>query len=358
MVPPVRSPINPEREPTVNFTWREFLEANGIITFNGALLPGKTEDFEKFEGPRNGVKSISGNNLWTAQTFTVGNTGTDADFYPTKIWLDCPIGGSVFKIEVQEVTAGEPNGSVLATFNSTGLEISPAASSPGWWEWDIADSDTPNLKLSAATQYALVIYRDSGTTDELGFHSAGSYTGGEKLDSTNSGGAWTVDSGADLLFIIKGSTKNPYILTSVGSITSSKASTVVVAAANATQFTELFNVSFEGKINKSAIIQGDAIVNFTLAKGGDMKAMRGNLELYHVRGATETKIGESEAWTNDTATGVEMELTRTVIKAGDTIKLKFILYYIEASFTTGSTITLSHSGSNLTLQLPFKTDLI
>ena len=31
------------REPTVNFTWLEFLEGNGIVTFYGAVLPGKQQ---------------------------------------------------------------------------------------------------------------------------------------------------------------------------------------------------------------------------------------------------------------------------------------------------------------------------
>ncbi len=345
------------REPTVNFTWQEFLEANGIVTFNGALLPGKTEVFESFTDTRDSEQVLNDDAKWAAQTFTVGNTGTDADFYPTKIWADVPNGADM-KLQIEETTAGVPNGTVLAKFKNTSTAVSIGGSSPLWREWDIADSDTPNLKLSSATKYALVWMREGAGSENIGFDSSGTYGGGAKYDSINSGTDWAEDVGADCLFQVIGSTKNPYILTSIGSITSSKSTTVVLATANASQFTELFNVSFEGKINKSAIIKGDAIVNFTLAKGADIEESLAVIELYHVRAGVETKIGEAEAWTSDTATGVEMELTQTTVKNGDTIKLKFILSYIETAIGVASTITISHSGSNLKLQLPFKTDLI
>lgn len=345
----------PRRVPTVNYNWSEFLEGNGIITFYGSLQPGKTTKYEYFEGPRDSTKAHGMDTIWTAQTFAIGTLGANEAFYPTKIWIDLPTDTSAY-LAIEETTAGEPNGTRVATFYSAGKTIiSTNGSNPEWYEFDITDSDTPNIKLSASTTYALVIYREGGAI-ALGFDSSGTYAGGAKYDSVNSGGTWTEDSGADVLFAIRGSTKNPFILTTAN-VTSSRGSTAGRATANATQLTELLNVSFEGKINKSAIIDGDAIVNFTTAEGSNIETTQVLLELYHVSGATETKIGEAESWINPTASGVEMELTRTTVKSGDKIKLKFILYYTESAYDQNTTFSLSHSGANLALHLPFKTDL-
>ena len=352
---PLPSLFPPGREVVASFNFIEFLQGNGIITFHGAVMPGKTKKYERFESA-DGSESITTTN-WTAQTFTIGTTGDNEDFFPTKLRLSSNVSliDSII-VEIQETTANKPNGTVVMGFNTTPIKIIENGSNDVY-EYDLSNAKSGSVKLSAGTKYAIVIRAAAGTQN-IQFDSSGGYSGGSKYDSANSGGSWTIDSGADIYFEIHGTTKNPYLLTSVSGITSSISSSVIQNLNDsATSFSELGNISFEGKINKSAIIEGDALINFTLAGGANIEAWYAVVELYHIRGAIETKIGEAESWTNAAATGIEMELTRTIIAPGDKIKLKMILNYIETTASVNTTITLSHSGSNLTLLLPFKTDI-
>jgi len=352
---PIGGIFGERRGPTVMYDWLEFLEGNGMVRLYGAIMPSKSEKYEYFETVSDNTENVTQTG-WVAQTFTVGTLGTDEDFYVTEVYIDCDTSPSNAILEIQETTSGEPNGTVLARFGNATKLISKANETIEWEGWDLADLETGPAKLSSGTMYALVMYYGGAGSWDAGYHSSGTYTGGAKWDSADSGANWTEDSGADMLFRVYGCSKNPYILTS-GSITSSLATSTMKPTDDAAQFTEAGSYSFEGKINKSAIINGDALVNFTLAKGSNVQNYYADVELYHVSGGSETKIGEAKSWIDATATGVEMELTRTKVKAGDTVKLKFILYYVEPTADTNTTLALSHSGSNLKIDLPFKTDL-
>ena len=341
----------PGRAPLVNYTWKEWLEDNGVIVFNAGVMPGSTEKYEFFETAADSNEAISTTD-WTAQTFTVGTLGTNEGFYVTKIRIDGDTSPGAIRAQIQETTAGVPNGTVLATFNDAPVLINSGATE--WYEYDLSMIMSETAKLLASGVYALVLFGVGAAS--VGENTSGGYAGGSKYDSADTGGSWTIDTGRELLFQILGTPKNPYMLSS-SSFTSSVAATTLRTSANANDYAALGNINFEGKINKAAIIEGNARVNFILTPGVDISNYYAVVELYHVRGAVETKIGDGETWSNAATTGIEMELTKTTVKSGDFIKLKFITFYQEASATATTTLKLSHDGTNLTLQLPFKTDL-
>lgn len=354
--------ITAGRNPNISYDWLEFLKGWGMVAFYGVVLPHQTEAYEYMEHARDATKSQDATTKRTAQTFTVGTTGDNEDFYVEKIWLDLISNQGSVRVLIEETTAGVPNGTIIGRFATGGAaQISENAGgnpNPEWWEFDI-NTAGGEIKLGAGTTYALIICQDAAAAVGIGTYSADAYAGGGKYDSINSGVDWTPDAGVDCLFKIYGSIRSPYVLSSTN-ITSAVIATTryLEAGEESTQWSELFNVSFMGQINKSAIIQGDAIINFTRTKGADLKALYTTFKLYHIdKAGAETLIGEADGLSGSGTSGVEMEMTRTKISPGEFVKLKCALYYTEENVAANSYATLAHGGSDLVLHLPFKTDL-
>lgn len=337
-----------------SYNWQDILSGNGYVTFNGGLLPSKESTYESYTTGDDSGGTITDSDR-EAQTFTIGTTGTDEDFYIHKIRIGAN-GTTDIAVQIQETTSGEPNGTVKIEIQG-GL-IYDSTGTANWREFHMETAITNDGEaLTAGTQYAVVVYRFSGSSSRNARYDNGdgAYSGGQRLTSADSGGSWSAQTGDDLIFEIVGSTINPLIL-STATFTSSATTTILKREVAETAHTELGQLNFEGIFNKSAIIKGTAIVNGTISDSADTHYTK--VEIYHVRGATETKIGEGTTAINETAIGIQAELTQTTVRPGDKIKLKLIFYYRDSG--TNASITVNHNpaGTTLKLHLPFKVDLI
>ena len=344
--------------PGLTFSFTEILSGNSYAHLNDGIMPFKMVTYESYLVNDDGITQSLTATAWAAQTFTIGNTGTNEAFFPTKVMLKNSAGTLAdVTIEMQEVTDNKPNGVIKAKwvgkFNQTEKD-----GGDDWWEVQLKDADFwDGEALQTNTQYALVVYRHTGviTTDFKEDSSSSTYAGGALWETADAGSNWTEQTNEDMLFEIVGSTRNPFVL-STATFTSSEASTTQTSfESGITSWTEIVTRSFEGRWNRPAILEGDAIVNFTITDT-NTDDHRIKIELYHISGTTETKIAEAEAWTNATASGVMMELTQTTIAPGDFIKLKFIIDVVDASGNQVFTFNHNPNGTALTLQLPFKTD--
>jgi len=143
---------------------------------------------------------------WTAQTFTIGTTGVNQAFNITsiKIFGDRThpnVTPSNMYAAIKAVDGdGKPTGNDL----STGVISANAWQTiPVWHTINMSECE-----LAAGTQYALILKSpssDSYNCNEWRFDtSAGSYAGGSRLWSTDSGASWNLESGDDMLFEIWG----------------------------------------------------------------------------------------------------------------------------------------------------------
>lgn len=155
-----------------------------------------------------------------------------------------------------------------------------------------------------------------------------------------------------------------YSLVSSNSLASSRQANLLTSSSG----TQTFNLDFT--FYAPTIIQGDAYVTFTWYAPGGGSAGTAEFEFYHVRGVTETLIGEITSQ----SLGVEISretlkasLTSTPFSIGDIYRVKVkmarsggtINLLIDptsrATYTeTGTGITI---GSSLLILTPFKVDL-
>ncbi len=165
---------------------------------------------EKIEGYSTGDDSSGFMHIgfWDAQTFTIGNTGSDVDF-------------SVESVKLKLYREGDNTGlNVLAAIKEIGTDGAPSGTflcsgiipvniitriSPGSW-YETAMSSNPTL--SGATQYAVIV----GNTDLSIFQSiiysrfdgtSPTYTGGDRYTSNVAGSFWW-KTNSDLIFEVFG----------------------------------------------------------------------------------------------------------------------------------------------------------
>ncbi|GAH48477.1 unnamed protein product, partial [marine sediment metagenome] len=141
---------------------------------------------------------------WSAQTFTIGNTGANVDHRITSVKLRLYRIGSPGTGTVAIYTTdgnGKPDEVTSATvnynFNNLGTNTSGA-----WVEFTFSSP----VMLSPSTKYAIVISAPNGNYENSIWWKADtespSYTGGDGYYSSNSGGSWTLaeSPAADLMF--------------------------------------------------------------------------------------------------------------------------------------------------------------
>jgi hypothetical protein len=339
----------PVQEAIVSFDFVDFVTGNGYITMQGGLMPGKQEVLSAYETGQDTAGVAMTSTTWSGQVFT---TGSDGDFYITKLDFLTDSGNEdEFMVSIEEVTSGEPNGTVKMEWDGRVGTFTRKQGGEFYIEFDIKDTtQNDGEALLANTQYAIVVRRvvNEANTIKVGIDSNSAFTGGAYFETANSGGTWTEQSNESMLFEIKGSLRNPYIL-STATFTSSTATTTFAIDSSSNSWAEAGQLNLEGTFNVSNILEGDAILNFITSDTLDEHYTK--VEIYHVRAGVETKIGDSETEINHTATGVLVPLVKTPISPRDRVKLKLIFQYTNSA---PGTITISHSGSNLTLQLPFR----
>ncbi len=340
-----------------SFDYVDLITGNAYITMKGGVTPSALATYESYTTGDDADSAIFNNSGdWIAQTFTIGTIGSNSAFHPTKIRVKSGNAlTSTVTLEIQETTAGEPNGTVKVKILNSAKVIESGAND--WYEFDLTDStQNDGEALQPNTMYAIVLRGSTGRTARKDDNDA-TYTGGAHWTTPDSGLNWTEQTGDDLMFEIKGNLINPYVLSIANFISSFLSTTVHQQAISTDIDTECGRVIFETTFNQSVIIDGIAFVSYQYTSA--VNASVSEVELWHVRGATETKIGEAEAFLDDKTPSIQMDLTRTALKPGDKIKLKIILNYLDTG--TNNAMTLLHdpntAGNEVILNLPFRTEL-
>ncbi len=141
---------------------------------------------------------------WFAQTFTVGNTGSNVNHmaYSTKLYLlknGSPTATLTAGIRAVDGD-GLPIGSDLC---SATQDTEDLTTDPVWYELVF----TTTTLLRPSTKYAIVIRcpnATAGNTPRWRQKSSGGYTGGSVINSDDSGGNWAASSTQDFMFEIWG----------------------------------------------------------------------------------------------------------------------------------------------------------
>jgi hypothetical protein len=142
---------------------------------------------------------------WVSQTFTAGDnysiSGIDARIYK----VGTP--GTV-TVHLRTIAAGVPSGPDLVTGTINGNLLSTY--DRGEWQkliftTAVAPVTTINYALTPGTQYAIIVSAATGDVNNYVVwrdDSTGSYTGGQRCSSVNSGVAWAANAGEDFIFAI------------------------------------------------------------------------------------------------------------------------------------------------------------
>ncbi len=141
-----------------------------------------------------GITSLT----FRAQTFTLGTVGANTAHKITSIKAKLQdtnhIGAGTLTVGIYATSAGKPTGSALATGTKAISTISTGT--PTLYE--ILISSCPLLSVS--TMYAMVFSTDQATGLDLSGKTSGAYSGGTRVDSTDSGMNWTITSTEDYIF--------------------------------------------------------------------------------------------------------------------------------------------------------------
>jgi len=157
--------------------------------------------YERYDGDKDTGKYSYGT-IWYAQTFTVGNTGYNENFYVSSVDLYVNRNGSpgTGTVSIYDV---DVNGKPDNFLRSLSYNFDTLSHIPSWVEFDFT---SPYLTLNASTQYAIVIKPTSGSFAhwvEWGEDITPTYTGGNNSHTDNSGGTWTFDN-RDFSFKVHG----------------------------------------------------------------------------------------------------------------------------------------------------------
>lgn len=352
----------PRREALVNYDWVDYLSKRGYISFYGGTVGVTHTKYESFTSANEASSLNLEDSNWVAQTFTIGNTGVDEDFYVTKVRV--VRGGTantgVF-LDIQKTTAGKPNGVTVMRWEQSSQATIPkeTESSTDWREFDLRNADFWNgEKLEAGTMYALVLWATTSDPDAtLIIDTSGTYAGGTLWETTNSGGDWT-DQEEDAHFEVWGSTVNPYIL-STEQFNSNWDTTTFELETATSQGTEDLTATliFDMTVNKTDILDGTAFIDTSISSNAD--CTEPSAELYIVRNGAETLLGKCDGWMNYDNLQGQIPLTRTRIKRGEILRLKIVVGIKEDDTEDQADVTFNHNPQTPTLKLdlPFKLDI-
>ncbi|WP_332445746.1 choice-of-anchor R domain-containing protein [Dehalococcoides mccartyi] len=133
---------------------------------------------------------------WLAQTFTTDGSGYVILGIRLMLYRTSTIGTITVAIRATDAN-GHPTGAdlVSATIDGSVTEAIQTESSGDFYDFMFASG----YALAPATKYAIVLRVSSGTV-YWRYNSAGSYAGGNREHSTNSGGSWTTYASHDYLF--------------------------------------------------------------------------------------------------------------------------------------------------------------
>jgi|GEM_PF-5311257 len=133
---------------------------------------------------------------WLAQTFTTNGSGYSILGMRVMLYRSSTIGTITASIRATDVN-GHPTGAdlVSASIDGSIADAIQTENSGDFYDFMFASG----YALSAATKYAIVLRISSGTI-YWRYNSSGSYSGGNREHSTNSGSSWTTYSVHDYMF--------------------------------------------------------------------------------------------------------------------------------------------------------------
>ena len=333
------------------------------MAISNAEVPKSTvyESYEAGDDTDNGFASTS---AWLAQTFTVGNTGTDEDFWAHSIslYLDGIGSAGEFNVSIQAVDgANKPDGTDLA-FGTSAFDI---ATAPHWHRISFQKS----AKLSSATQYALVVRRLSG-----GIHlwrsddSSPSYGGGSYASSADSGATWTLDATKDFLFKIFGNTI-PTLTFFQRDLQNADAFTTqdTGGVAGPQAYTQQFTQDIAMVVGKSSNLQGPLIfnvpINVTTLGNNNAVDFYYDFVLAKNSGGTETSLGTSTSKPiHASATGTTNFLSRIDIstqahfKENDELILR-VTFFAKVNDIQSVGAEWKIEFKDIWMDIPFKTNI-
>ena len=130
--------------------------------------------------------------IWSAQTFTIGNTGSNEKHLIYSIILKMGRMGAAshdFTFDITTTSGGQPTSTILTTLTVPTSEF--AVPGPVSYEFIFTGEEAI---LYPSTQYAMVFHQLGGGPGEytkIFLKSAGTYTGGGYLFSTDAGQSWS-----------------------------------------------------------------------------------------------------------------------------------------------------------------------
>ncbi|MEQ4489556.1 MAG: choice-of-anchor R domain-containing protein [Dehalococcoides mccartyi] len=133
---------------------------------------------------------------WLAQTFTTDGIGYTILGVRVMLYRTSTIGTITVAIKAVDVN-GHPTGAdlVSATIDGSITDAIQTENSGDFYDFMFA----AGYVLAPATKYAIVVTVSSGTI-YWRYNSSGSYAGGNREHSTNSGGSWTAYTAHDYMF--------------------------------------------------------------------------------------------------------------------------------------------------------------
>ena len=143
--------------------------------------------------------------IWDGQTFTVGTNGTNEDHNigSVKVKLFKAGNPGTITADIKLVSGGAITGSVLSTGTTSGNTLT--TSTAGEWR----EISMSSYKLEASKEYALILHIGGNPWNSIKWKldpATPSYTGGDYINSSDSGVNWDMEpwAGADFMFEIWG----------------------------------------------------------------------------------------------------------------------------------------------------------
>jgi len=350
--------LTKQRDAVYSFNYSDIVSGQSYVKFYCNYINPKTTVYESYTTNDDTDNTVSSGN-WFAQTFTVGNTGTNENF-----WVN---GCEIFSSEV-----GTATGVIVASIRAVDGNNKPTGIDLAYGSVATAISSTDHFHritfsrptlLLASTQYALVI-REAGSDNFIwrSDNSTPTYTGGSVNTSTDSGASWdAVSTTKDFLFKILGDTRPPLTFSREALDAGTQLIEDIVSA---TSYALQFSTDIDLPFNNASNLRGMIVLktNLTNVRGtnNEGSSYYFNFEAFRIRtGVANLSIGTSSSETKDfIADGSHTFYSQIFLentqhfKAGDALRISMDLYAKVDDAGIGTDITVDLG--NITMDIPFK----
>lgn len=350
-------PVEYRKDPPflVNVSFSDVLTNTSYLTLYCSAAFPKSTTYESYTTNDDGEATVGSSTTPFCQTFTVGNTGTDENFWVNgcEIYANANANDNTITAEIQETTDGKPNGTILAKGTTKGNLIGDGTN-----RWIRIGFDY-GTELLASTKYALVLYAGAGLVFDWRYDgSAPSYTGGSY--GNYAGAAWTMDTDKDFLFKVLGDTK-PFLTFFVEDLQNAD-STSIEGAAESRSYVQVIESSIDYLVKYPIRLNGNAIISCPLnvtAVLSDYFSYYFDFEIFRVTGGVETSLGTGSSKARNISAIEDVDLLSLInidneqIKVNDSIRLNIKLYAHNSAAGGGDDITIEWK--DIVLKLPIKT---